>query len=82
MDTTSIGEADICAALLATSEMMDEIDPIWWPQQEPTCLQHCYRSLGRRKFKKAAVKCTDYTLGFRGVSQNVLYYLIILVLIS
>ena len=63
MDRTSIREADICATLLATSEMMDRVDPKWWPQQEPTTyLQHCYRSLGRQKIEKAAVQCTDYTL--------------------
>ena len=36
---------------LATSEMMDQVDPKWWPQQEPTCLQHCYRSLGCQMLK-------------------------------
>ena len=40
MDTTSIGEADICVALLATSETVDQIDTKWWLQQEPTFLQH------------------------------------------
>ncbi len=38
MDTTSIGEADICVALHTTLKMMDQIDTKWWPQQEPTCL--------------------------------------------
>ncbi len=60
MDTTSNREADICAALLATSEMMDQIDTKWWPQQEPTCLQHCCRSLGCQKLEKAAVQCMEY----------------------
>ena len=34
MATISIREADICAALLATLETIEQIDPKWWLQQE------------------------------------------------
>ncbi len=63
MDMISIGEADVCAALLATSETMEQIDPKWWPQQGRPCrLQSC-RRLSCQALKEAAVLQPKHTNG-------------------
>ena len=41
LDTISIVGADICAAQLATSAMMEQTGPSWWPHHGRPCRRPC-----------------------------------------
>ncbi len=56
LDTISIGGADVCVALIATSETMEQIDLNGWPHQGRPCRLQCCRLLNCQALEEAAVQ--------------------------